>query len=84
VVLLNNDELEIEMKPAVTVRHFGLESPVAQTLDDHIGITHARHGMPVAVRIERGNNASTFHLTFREATELFDALNALRKGGRKS
>jgi hypothetical protein len=64
----------------VSVKVHGTEFDRDAPTDDYIGSAHARLGQPVSITITRGNNSSTQHFTWGEATALYDALDAARKG----
>lgn len=64
----------------VTVKVYGTDARHDDSLDDYLAKAHARHGMPVEVRITRGNSTQVLNLSFTEAMELEAGLAAARRG----
>lgn len=68
-------------KAQVSVKVYGTAGGKANVpIDEYIGRQHAQSGAPVAITITRGNYSETKHLSWSEATALYDALHAARKG----
>lgn len=64
--------------PNVNVQ-FWSAGEVPHGLDADIGVAHAKLGYPVAVRIARGNNAHSLHLSLAEVRALVEQFAPLVK-----
>lgn len=65
----------------VSVRAYGTAQPVDEKdLDQYLAVTHARHGMPIEVRIHRNNSTHVLNLSLAEAIELSNGIERARGG----
>lgn len=62
----------------VTVKIFGTDRSSADSLDEHLGKTHAMYGFPITVNVQRGNTTHSNHLSMAEGINLSEQLATAR------